>query len=317
MIDLIKECSAAQNIGISGHIRPDGDCIGSTLSLCLYLRKVFPEKRVDLFLEPYAEAFQDVEGIDAIDHSFQGADHYDVYFCVDCGKDRLGDAEALFDAAEKTINIDHHISNKNGCGDVNYVEPEASSASELVFDLLDPGYIDAKIAAAIYMGIVHDTGIFQYSSTSPKTMRIAAQLMEYGFDFSQLIDKTFNEKTYHQDQIMGRALLESILFMDGKCIFSAIDHKTMEFYDVCGKDMEGIVSRLRETKGVECAIFMYEYEPLTYKVSLRSCGKVDVAKVAAIFGGGGHVRAAGCTINGTVHDVINNLSVHIEKQLEG
>ena len=118
-----------------------------------------------------------------------------------------------------------------------------------------------------------------------------------------------------QNQILGRALLESILFMDGRCIVSAIDRKTMDFYNAKPGDLEGIVSQLRVTKGVECAIFMYQTGLQEYKVSLRSNGRVDVAKIASYFGGGGHVRAAGCTLQGTYYDCINNLSLHIEKQL--
>ena len=103
--------------------------------------------------------------------------------------------------------------------------------------------------------------------------------------------------------------------MDGRCIFSSIDLKTMEFYKVVPKDLDGIVSLLRITKGVECAIFLYQTKTLEYKVSLRSNGKVDVAAIASYFGGGVHVRAAGCTMQGTVHDCVNNLSEQIEKQL--
>ena len=106
---------------------------------------------------------------------------------------------------------------------MNYVDPNASSASELVYDLMEENLMDATIAKAIYMGIAHDTGVFQYSNTTPQTLRTAAKLISYGFDFSRLIDETFYEKTYVQNQILGRALLESILFMDGRCIVSAID----------------------------------------------------------------------------------------------
>ena len=139
---------------------------------------------------------------------------------------------------------------------------------------------------------------------------------EYGFDFPALIDETYYEKTYAQNQLLGRALLESIMFMGGKCIVSAIDKKTLDFYSATSKDLEGIVNQLRITKGVECAIFMYEVGNLEYKVSLRSCKYVDVSKVAAFFGGGGHVRAAGCNINGTFHDAINNISKQIELQMK-
>ena len=120
---------------------------------------------------------------------------------------------------------------------------------------MDESLIDADIAKAIYMGIVHDTGVFQYSNTTPHTMEIGAKLLSYGFDHSKLIDETFFEKTYRQLQVTGRAFLESIVFMGGKCIVSGIDAKMMNFYGVTPKDLEGIVSQLRSVKGVECAIF--------------------------------------------------------------
>ena len=314
--DLIKECGNANTIGISGHIRPDGDCVGSCMGLYLYLKKVFPEKEIDVYLEKPADIFQCIKGIEQIHTECSEEKKFDLFFAVDCEKSRLGGAEKYFDQAERTANIDHHISNENGCGNINYVVHTASSASELVYDLLDETYLDEEIAKAIYIGIIHDTGVFQYSNTSPKTLQIAAKLISYGFDFPKIIEETFYEKTYVQNQILGRALLESILFMDGRCVVSVIDRKTMDFYQVNSKDLDGIVNQLRIIKGVECAIFMYETDTLEYKVSMRSGGLVDVAKVAQIFGGGGHIRAAGCTMNGTAHDVVNNLSVHIEKQLE-
>jgi phosphoesterase RecJ-like protein len=184
-----------------------------------------------------------------------------------------------------------------------------------VYELIDKKYMDGEIAKAIYIGIIHDTGIFKYSNTSPKTLRLAADLIEYGFDFPTIIDETFYEKTYTQNQLLGRALLESIVFMDGKCIVSSIDKKTLDFYNATPKDLDGIINQLRIIKGVECAVFMYEIGNLEYKVSLRSCKYVDVAKVATYFGGGGHVRAAGCSMNGTFHDVINNISARIELQM--
>ena len=176
--------------------------------------------------------------------------------------------------------------------------------------------LDADIAAALYIGIVHDTGVFRYSCTAPKTLMAAAKLIGTGIDFPRLVEETFFEKTYVQNQIMGRALLESILIMDGRCVVSHIDKRTMDFYQVTSKDMEGIVSQIKLTKGTDCAVFMYEVKSLEYKVSLRTTEKVNAARVAELFGGGGHARAAGCMMNGTFHDVINNLTVHIEEQLE-
>ena len=166
------------------------------------------------------------------------------------------------------------------------------------------------------MGIAHDTGVFQYSNTSPKTMQIAGSLIAKGINFSQIVDNTFYKKTYIQNQILGRALVESILLLDGRIIVGRVRQKDMEFYGASPADLDGIVSQLRVTDGVEVAIFLYETGNHQYKVSLRSNGPVDVSAVCAYFGGGGHVKAAGCTMYGTVYDVINNLTLHIEKQLE-
>lgn len=315
MINILEECKDAKTIGISGHARPDGDCVGSCMGLYLYLKKELKDVTIDVLLEKPADIFQCIKDVEKIDTEFSGQENYDVFFSLDCEKSRLGEAEMFFDKAKKTINIDHHISN-TGCGSLNYILPQESSTCQLLYDLLDKDKIDEDIAKAIYIGIIHDTGVFQYSNTSPKTLQTAAHLISFGFDFSKLIEETFYQKTYVQNQILGRALLESILFMDGRCVVSNVDKKTMDFYGVEPKDLDGIVNQLRNTKGVDCAIFMYEVNSQEYKVSLRSNEKVNVAKVAQYFGGGGHVRAAGCALKGTFHDAVNNLSLHIAEQLE-
>ena len=314
-INLLEECKNAKSIVIAGHVRPDGDCVGSCMAMYLYLKKALAGTKITICLEEPAEIFNCIKDFDEIDSRFC-AEAPDVFIALDCEKSRLGEAEPLFENAKKRINIDHHVSNECGCGDVNYVVPGISSTAELVYDLIDKSYMDEELAKAIYIGIIHDTGIFKYSNTSPKTMRIAADLLEYGFDFPTIIDKTFYEKTYVQNQLLGRALLESIMFMDGKCIVSAINQKILSFYDAKPKDLDGIVNQLRIIKGVECAIFMYETGNQEYKVSLRSCQYIDVSKVAAYFGGGGHVRAAGCNMTGNFYDVVNNISKQIERQMK-
>lgn len=313
-LDLLKECKDAKRIGISGHIRPDGDCVGAVLGLQMYLRKSLPEAEVKVFLEKPADIFREIVGFDEINSEFPEQEPFDVYFALDCGADRLGDAEKYFKAAKKTVNIDHHISNP-GSGSLNHIKPEVGSTCELIYDLIDLNRLDKELAMALYIGIIHDTGVFQYSNTTPATLEKGAKLIGYGFDFPRLIQETFYQKTYLQTQIMGRALMESIRFMDNTCIVSVVDKKTMEFYDVTSKDLDGIVNQLRNIEGISCAIFMYQTDVLEYKVSMRSDEKVNVAEVASYFGGGGHARAAGCTMRGTFYDCVNNLSLHIAKQL--
>ena len=315
-LDLRKECENAKRIGISGHIRPDGDCVGAVLSLQQYLRKLMPEADVTVYLEQPADIFREMKGFGEICTDFPEQEPFDVYFALDCGAERLGGAEKYFRAAGKRINIDHHVSNP-GTGDVNYIMPQVGSTCELLYDLMDPALFDRELAMSLYIGIIHDTGVFQYSNTTPETLKKGAALISYDFDFPRLIQETFYQKTYVQSQIMGRALMESIRFLDGRCIVSVVDKKTMDFYEVDSKDMDGIVSQLRNIRGVDCAIFMYQTGVQEYKVSLRTDEKVDAARLAERFGGGGHARAAGCTMKGTFHDCVNNLSLHIEKMLDG
>ncbi len=312
---ILDELKGAKSIGISGHIRPDGDCVGSCMAMYLYLKKAMPEgTEIDVILEPISDIFRCIKDTDEI-KEYPRRQAYDVFIVQDTTPDRLGNAYPGYEKAKKTVNIDHHISNKGIC-DVNYIYPEASSASELVYGLLDKEYVDEEIAKAIYIGIIHDTGVMQYSNTNPETLRTLADLISYGFDFPKIIDETFYEKTYAQNLILGRALTESMLLLDKRCIASCISKKTMDFYGITGKDMDGVVNQLRNTKGVEVAILAYELEALKWKVSLRSNGLVDVAKVCEFFGGGGHVRAAGCNISGDYHDVLNNLADRIVLQLD-
>ncbi|MCR5800259.1 MAG: bifunctional oligoribonuclease/PAP phosphatase NrnA [Lachnospiraceae bacterium] len=322
MINILREIGQAKSVAIGGHIRPDGDCVGSCMAMYNFLRHALDGVRVDVYLEQPAEIFNCVAGVDEIKRPDGTKKNFDAFIALDCNAERLGDARPIFDNAKIRINIDHHISNQ-GEGNVNHIVPDSSSACELVYDCImqciedgdvPKDIIDEDTAKALYVGIIHDTGIMQYSNTSPKTLRIVADLLEHGFDFPTIIDRTFYEKTYVQNQIMGRALLESILVMDKKVIVSHLDHATMKFYGVTSKDMDGIVNQLRYTKGVDCAIFMYEIAPLSYKVSMRSNGVVDCSKVCTYFGGGGHVRAAGCMHEGTFFDAVNNLTAEIEKQ---
>lgn len=316
IVNIIGECKDAKNIGISGHIRPDGDCVASCLALSQYLKKSLPNVNIKVFLENPPDIFQELKGIEEIDSSFTDETIFDVFFVLDCGSDRIGQASKYFEKALKTVNIDHHVSNK-GSGTVNYIVPTVGSTSELIYDLIDKSALDKDMAMAIYVGMIHDTGVFQYSNTLPETMEKAAHLISFGFDFPRLIEETFYQKTYLQTQIMGRALLESIRFMDGRCIVSCIDFKTLNFYEAKPKDLDGIVNQLRNIKGIDCAIFMYQTGTMEYKVSLRSNEKVNVAQIASFFGGGGHMRAAGCTMQGTFHDCVNNISLHIERQMAG
>jgi len=314
VIDYKQLCENANTIAISAHVRPDGDAIGSTLGFWNYLKKVYPDKDIKVYLIDPNPLFNFLKGFDEIIKE-AASTPVDLFFALDLSeKQRLGDNAGLFDNAKNTACIDHHI-NDGIFSKNDWIVPDASSTAELIYDLIDKDVIDTDIAMCLYTGMVHDTGVFQFNCTHRSTMEAAGKLIEYDFDHYKLIEKTFFQKSYIQNQILGRALLESILFMDKKCIVSVINRKTMDFYGATSKDLEGIANQLRYTRGVECAIFMYEIGPQEFKVSLRSSDKVNVAEVAKTFGGGGHKKAAGLTMAGSFHDVVNNISRIIEKQL--
>ena len=304
----------AETVAIGGHIRPDGDCFGSCMGLYQYIKSVYPNIKVDVYLEPVPECFHMFPVAKEILHEVKDV-VYDLFISLDCASvDRLGFSQCLFDRAKKTLCVDHHISN-SGFASENYIVPEASSASELVYHLIDKTAITTEVAECLYLGIVHDTGVFQYSSTSPETMEAAAELMRRNVRASEIIDKTYYEKTYVQNLMLGKALQESCLLLEGKVIASHITRETMDANHIKPSDLEGIVSQLRVTKGVEVAIFMYELEKNEFKVSLRASGDINVSKVAQFFGGGGHVKAAGLTMKGTSQEITDKLLEQIQTQL--
>ena len=306
-----------ETMAIIGHIRPDGDCIGSCLAAYNYLEEHYPDVRVTVFLEEPSIKFGYLKNIERICSDFSVEAEFDLCLCLDCS-DMLRFCEEVryLNSAKKSICVDHHVTNTGFAGQ-NIVEAKASSTCEVLFGLLEEEKISKAVAECIYTGIIHDTGVFKYDCTSAKTMEIAGKMMAKGIDFPHIIDNSFYRKTYIQNQILGRALLESITFLDGRCIFSVIHKRDMDFYGVTSADMDGIIDQLRITEGVECAIFMYETACREYKVSLRSTNDLDVSKIAVYFGGGGHVKAAGCTMAGSVHDVVNNLSARISVQING
>lgn len=315
-MDLLKEVGNAKRIAIAGHIRPDGDCISSCLGLKNYLKNALADVDITVYMEPNPPTiFSYIKGYQEMNHTYEECEKYDLFITVDSSTlDRLGNAIPFFETADKKICIDHHESNI-GFADVNEIKPYACSTCEVLYDLFDKQYIDERVAEALFTGIVHDSGVFQYSNMSKHSFDIVGELSEYDFNGPKIIQETFYQKTYAQNQILARALLDSRLIMNEKCIVSVVDRSTMEQYNVLPKHLDGIVNHLQNTRGVEVAIFIYQSNENSYKVSMRSNGKVNVADIATKLGGGGHAKAAGVEMDGKPQDIIDILSAEIDKQL--
>ena len=316
MTGLREIAQGAKTILIAGHLRPDGDCVGAAAAGYLYLKKIYPEAQISAYVEKVPEVYRFLDPEHSIFVEKLPEGPVDLFLSLDSSsKDRLGEAERLFDTAGRTACIDHHVSNL-GYARENFVEAGSSSACEVLYGLMEEELIDTRIAEAIYIGIIMDTGVFRYSNTSKKTMEIAGSLMEKGVPFWKYIDECFYQRTYTQTQLLGRTLLTSMRLMEGRVIVATVTRRMLEFYGAQTEDIEGIIDQLRVTKGVEVALLLQEIDDQQYKVSMRSNTFVDVSKIAVYFGGGGHVKAAGCTMRGSLHDVVNNITEHIEFQME-
>ena len=305
----IKTCA------IVGHISPDGDAVGSATALFLYVRKNCPWIDAELYLERPKESLMFLPGLADAFFDTPEDSVRDLFVSCDVSSvDRFGVAGNLFPLAKKTVCIDHHISNPL-FADINVVDADASSCSEVLYGLMDPAKIDLDIATALYTGIIHDCGVFQYSNTRGKTLRVAADLLERGVPASRIIDESFNQRTMRQSRILGKVLQESTLYMDGRVIAGSVTLEDMSSFEVTKKDLDGIVSEMRLVEGVLAAIFIYETEPSVFKVSLRSNGDLDVSRAAVSFGGGGHIKAAGCTIQGELPEVRGLLLSELSKYI--
>ncbi|MDD6213413.1 MAG: bifunctional oligoribonuclease/PAP phosphatase NrnA [Clostridiales bacterium] len=298
-MERIEETLCGVNrVAILGHIHPDGDCVGSCLGLYHYLKSVKPELTVQVYLEEFPKEFLFLKDADAICHDFHREEIYDLCFALDSSdRERLGDAVGYFDSAKKTVCIDHHITN-TGLADINVIEASASSASEVLLTKMDLEKVNLAAAECLYLGIVHDTGVFKHSNTSPRTMCLAGELLAKGVSSAHIIDDTFYRKTFVQNKLLGKALEKSELDLDGKMIASVLTQGDMKALGADKRDVDGIIDQLRVTEGVEMAVLLYEQQEGVFKVSLRSNDLVNVSQIAGEFGGGGHVKASGCTWQG-------------------
>ena len=316
MLNLNHEiCESGSRIAVAGHVHPDGDCIGSCTGLFLYIKALCPDREVTLFLEQPTDSLLGITG--GVPFLTEVPADYvpDALFLCDVSSaDRIGVARTLLDQAAHTVCIDHHVSNP-GIARINHIEPDASSCAEVLANLMDADRIDTAIASALYAGIIHDSGIFCYRNTSPRTLRTAALLVEKGVPFTDIIEKSFKAETYAQTRILGHALEKSRLMDNGLVVASSVSMAEMETYGVTKADLDAIVAQLRLVTGCEAAVFAYEVDPDVWKFSLRSNHYLDVAACAVQFGGGGHVRAAGLTLSGTLTEVMDRVLAAVEASL--
>ncbi|MCI9365976.1 MAG: bifunctional oligoribonuclease/PAP phosphatase NrnA [Clostridia bacterium] len=294
-LDNIKEeIKKANTIVIVTHESPDGDAVGSSLAMYLALKQL--GKDVDIVIPTMPRIFEFLPSANEIKK--EGRDiEYDLGISLDCtDTKRLEGFEPWYDNAKVTISIDHHRTNAM-FADYNYVDPVSPACSQiLVIVLMYLGIdITKEIGECILTGIITDTGGFKYEGVTTETFEIASKLLGLGVNLSGIYKKVMQVKTKANFELTKVIMDRMEFFENGKIAFTYITKKDEEKFSVEPGDHEGLVEIGRDIEGVEVSIFIRETEK-GFKTSLRSNEYVNVAEVAAIFSGGGHIKAAGCTL---------------------
>lgn len=316
-----KRLFSAESVILFPHESPDGDSIGSCVALCLALRG----RGVDccvLIDEPLAEyiGFLDKTAGDETPCCTADRDCIsDPQICmfVDCcGDDRICGREAKFRSGKESFCIDHHKISE--CTeDMYYIDSEEAATTQIVYALLKECdvEIERKMANAIFTGLCTDTGNFQYSNTSPKTHRIASELLEIGVDHEEIMSSLYRNVDFRQIRLESAAVKNIELIGGGQAALACITQELLRDVGAEPEHAENLINVLRDIKGVEIAAVLKEKEPDTTKVSFRAKSRADVCRIAETFGGGGHVRSSGCTINTDIRTARKRVRQAIERAL--
>ncbi len=310
--DIVDFIERSNYFLVTSHINPDGDNIGSTLSMYLALKNL--GKEVYYVLDdtiPKNISFL-TDDISILKSDNINIKNYSV-ITLDCGdKKRICIEDRLIENAQKLINIDHHISN-DFFGDYNYVDSDGSSTCELVYNLLsqyelvkNKSIIDEKVATSLYTGLLTDTGNFMYQSAKETSFDMAKNLLKKGAKKDLIIQKVFQSNSFNYYKLLGEAL-NTLKVYNNKVALISVTKEMMEKNDISFGDVDGIASYTRDIEGIEVGILLKQKDENEVKVSLRSKSYVDVSEIAKSLGGGGHKRASGCTIYDSVDNAINKV----------
>ncbi|WP_244833157.1 bifunctional oligoribonuclease/PAP phosphatase NrnA [Clostridium sp. BJN0001] len=321
--EIVKKIKKANRIGLSFHISPDGDAIGSTLALLNTLRTIKKDAYI-ISTEILPDNLSFLSYSDEIDgNTVKPDEDTDLIIILDCGNmDRIAADLSLYN--KDIINIDHHISNEN-YGILNYVDSSSAATCELSYLLSEELGVDfskkteenIKIGTAVYTGIVTDTGSFRHSNVTERTHKICSKLIGLGIDNSYIHSRIFDNKPLNKLRLTGYALSNVKLVLDSKVAIIKIPNNILKELDLEKVNTSDIVSTGLSVKGVLASILLKETEE-GIKTSLRSKDKIDVRNVAEQYGGGGHIKAAGGIMRGISLDsaeekIIKLLKNEIEK----
>jgi phosphoesterase RecJ-like protein len=318
MEKIIKAIRQHKNFIITAHVNLEGDSIGSQLAMKELLEKL-GKTAVIIDNDPVPQHYRFLSGTAAILNRIDSAPDFDAAVVLDCPTlKRIGRVNELLTEDKTVINIDHHISNEK-FGDVRWVDTQASSAGEIVYLLFkELGLKPSKESAlALYIAILTDTGSFNYENTTQRTHAIAGELISYGIDPAAVSEDVYERRSLTDMKLLGMVLSTIKVNKAGDIAHLEITKSMLKETGAEIAKSEGFVNYARSIDGVKVAVIFKEdlQKPGIINVSFRSKGDVDVNKIASTFGGGGHAKASGCVVAGTLAEVKRKVLATIEEAL--
>lgn len=321
---LKKVLAGVRRVLVSTHINPDGDAVGSVLGLRRILRSRGLEVEI-VMNDPVPPKYRFLvdDPVLGPQEPVAAAGMFDLAVFVDASeKERVGQVWDRLDGwlqpGALLVNIDHHVGN-DGYGDIVLLDPGRASAGELVLeiaDVLDVG-IDKTMADQLFAAVLTDTGRFQFSNTNEGCLRAAGRLVAAGADPQMLADRIYYERPAAYYRLLGHLFERMEIHADGRiCLFRVTSDEAAAFFGEEGYDSEGIVDYTVQIEGVEIGVFVRQTGPERFRASLRSRGRVNVRPIAEAFGGGGHEKAAGCTLEGSLEEVRDLLVTRMTQGLD-
>lgn len=313
--DLIKNST---KILIMSHINPDGDALGSTSSMYTTIYENFKKRADILVIGHLPNCYKFLPNIETAKFEFDTSMVYDLVITLDVASlDRLANHQILFEKAVHTINIDHHKTNNN-FGEVNVVNPKASSTGEVLLNIFNEQNwkISLDSAIGLYTAILTDTGGFRYENTSENVFLSAAQLVKIGINPNEIYKNCYEKKSKDFVMFQNKCINKAEFLFNDKVAYTVVYKKDLEKYQAKDDFTEGLVETLRAIDSTEISFIAKEIDSKSTKISMRSKTK-DVAAICAEYGGGGHTFAAGCLIKSGVDKAIKKILKTIEEYLNG
>ncbi|AEV69026.1 DHH family phosphoesterase [Acetivibrio clariflavus] len=314
--EIVKSIENAERIAILPHVFADGDALGSSIALALALRKI--GKQVKVYIEEeIPHTFEFLPGREYVEVYRGQIEDYDLVLILDTGDlERLGKRVEIFNSIKHTVNIDHHTTNTEFAS-VNLVNTKAAAVGELIYQLIKSMEIslDQDISTCLYVAVATDTGGFRYSNTTALTHQITADLINNGVDVSKISQIVFETVPYKKVKLMGLAIDTIEISENGKLAFISVTEEMMKKTDASEEDCDGLVNIARNIEGVEVAVLVRQRSKDEFKINFRSQNYVDVSAIARKYSGGGHMKAAGCTLKGNMEEIKQMLKKDIKEVL--